>query len=275
VLEYVFAAMGSERVGYGSIVAGGDSASILHYVDNAATLSEGDLLLIDAGAEYRHLTADITRTFPVGGRFSGPQRSLYELVLRAQRAVIDLARPGLPVTDLHLHAVRAVAEGLVELGLLPGSADEVVAKGWYRRFFFHGTSHWLGIDVHDAGDSRVDGVGRPLVPGMAFTVEPGVYVARDKAVITLSHAAYDPDERLQLAHELGAAAARAEVARRDEEAGTFTFEVPTEYLRLGVRIEDDLLVTADGVENLTQLTPVEPDAVEALCAEPSVMPRFD
>jgi Xaa-Pro aminopeptidase len=110
---------------------------------------------------------------------------------------------------------------------------------------------------------------------MAFTVEPGVYVARDKAVITLSHAAYDPDERLQLAHELGAAAARAEVARRDEEAGTFTFEVPTEYLGLGVRIEDDLLVTADGVENLTQLTPVEPDAVEALCAEPSVMPRFD
>jgi Xaa-Pro aminopeptidase len=275
VLEYVFADMGSERVGYGSIVAGGDSACILHYVDNAATLTEGDLLLIDAGAEYRHLTADITRTFPVSGRFSGPQRSLYELVLRAQRAVIDLARPGLPVTDLHLHAVRAVAEGLVELGLLPGSADEVVAKGWYRRFFFHGTSHWLGIDVHDAGDSRVDGVGRPLVPGMAFTVEPGVYVARDKAVITLSHAAYDPDERLQLAHELGAAAARAEVARRDEEAGTFTFEVPTEYLGLGVRIEDDLLVTADGVENLTQLTPVEPDAVEALCAEPSVMPRFD
>lgn len=275
VLEYVFGVMGAERVGYGSIVAGGDSACILHYEQNDQTLHDGDLLLVDAAAEYRHLTADITRTFPVNGRFSAPQRALYELVLSAHQAVIAECRPGLPWTAMHDRAVETLAAGLVELGLLPGSADEVIAKGWYRRFFFHGTGHWLGIDVHDVGRSRLGGEGRPLEPGMAFTVEPGIYVARDKATITLSHAGYDPDERLRLSFELGAAAARTEIARRDAAAGTFEHAVPAEYLGLGIRIEDDLLITPDGVENLTAATPVEPAAVEARCAEPSTLPLFD
>jgi Xaa-Pro aminopeptidase len=262
-------------VGYSSIVAGGDNACILHYVENDAVLAEGDLLLVDAAAEYRYLTADITRTFPVNGRFSSPQRDLYELVLRAQQEVIAMCHPGLPFSDMHRRAVEVLSAGLVELGLLPGSADEAVAKGWYREFFFHGTGHWLGIDVHDAGMTRIDGVGRPLEPGMAFTVEPGVYVARDKATLRLSHAAYDHDERLRLGFELGAAGARAEVERREAVAGIFEFEVPAAYLGLGVRIEDDLLVTGDGCENLSALTPVEPAAVEAMCAEASALPSFD
>jgi len=275
VLEYVFGQMDAERVGYGSIVAGGDNAVILHYVENDQPLGGGDLLLIDAGAEYRHLTADVTRTFPVNGRFSAPQRTVYELVLKAQLEVIALCRPGLPFTDMHARAVEVLSAGLVELGLLPGSADEVIEKGWYRQFFFHGTGHWLGIDVHDAGASRIDRAGRPLEPGMAFTVEPGVYVSRGKASVTLSHASYDADERLRLAFELGGDAARAEIKRRDKEAGTFDFEVPAEFLGIGVRIEDDLLVTTDGYENLSELTPVEPDAIEAMCAEESSLPLFE
>ncbi len=275
VLEYVFSVMGAERVGYGSIVAGGDNACILHYVENDQPLREGELLLVDAAAEYRHLTSDITRTFPVNGRYSEPQRAIYELVLRAQRAVIDRCRPGLAWTSMHETAVEVLSAGLVELGLLPGSAEEVVAKGWYRQFFFHGTGHWLGSDVHDAGASRIDGAGRPLEPGMAFTVEPGIYIGREKATLSLSNAAYDPDERLRLAFELGAAGARAEIERREAKAGTFEFEVPAEYLGIGVRIEDDLLITADGFENLSALAPVEPDVVEAMCAEPAILPLFD
>ncbi len=274
-LEYVFGAMGAERVGYGSIVAGGDNACILHYVANDGVLVDGELLLVDAAAEFHHLTSDITRTFPVNGRFSEPQRAIYELVLNAQRKVIGLGRPGLPFTDMNTRAVEVLSAGMVELGLLPGSAEEVIEKGWYRRFFFHGTGHWLGIDVHDAGASRLEGgAGRPLEPGMVLTVEPGIYVARDKATLTLSHAAYDPDERLRLAFELGAAGARAEIEQRDARAGTFEFEVPAEYLGIGVRIEDDLLVTADGIENLTAMTPTDPQAVEARCAEESSLPLF-
>ncbi len=274
VLEYVFAQLDAERVGYGSIVAGGDNAVILHYVENDQLLHDGDLLLIDAAAEYRHLTADITRTFPINGVFSGPQRAVYELVLTAQRAVIDRCRPGLPFSEMHTTAVQVLSAGLVELGLLPGTAAEVVEKGWYRQFYFHGTGHWLGIDVHDAGATRRDGAGRPLEPGMAFTVEPGLYISRSRASLTLSHAGYDADERLRLGFELGAAAAKAEIARREEEAGTLDFKVPAEFLGIGVRIEDDLLVTLEGHENLSVLAPVEPDAVEAVCAEESTLPPF-
>ena len=274
-LEYVFGVLDAERVGYDSIVAGGDNACILHYVENDQPLVDGELLLVDAGAEYRHLTADITRTFPVNGRFTTPQRAIYELVLAAEQAVVADCRPGLAWTRMHERAIEVLAEGMVTLGLLPGPADEVIAKGWYRQFFFHGTGHWLGIDVHDAGRSRFGTEGRPLEPGMAFTVEPGVYVARDKATVTLSHAEYDPDERLRLPFELGAAEARAELERQDAEAGTFEHEVPAEYLGIGVRIEDDLLITEDGYENLSALSPVEPDAIEARCGEPSSLPLFD
>ena len=273
-IEYVFASMGSERIGYGSIVAGGDNATILHYVENEMPLASGDLLLIDAGAEYRHLTADITRTFPVNGKFSAPQRAVYDLVLDAERQVIEMCVPGLPYTDMHSKAVEVLSAGLVDLGLLPGTADEAVAKGWYREFFFHGTGHWLGIDVHDAGGYRIDGVGRPLEPGMAFTVEPGIYVAPDKASVSLSHAGYDPDEMLTMSYELGAAAAKAELERRRSEAGSITFDLPEEFLGIGVRIEDDILMTDTGHENMSAGVPVDPDEIEAICAERSTLPLF-
>jgi len=274
VIEYVFASMDAERIGYGTIVAGGENAVILHYVENEMTLLDGDLLLIDAGAEYRHLTADVTRTFPINGRFSAPQRAVYELVLDAERQVIEMCKPGLPYSDMHTAAVEILSAGLVDLGLLPGKTDEVIEKGWYRQFFFHGTGHWLGIDVHDAGAYRVDGKGRPLERGMAFTVEPGIYVAPEKSVLTLSQATYDSDETLNLFHELGAAAAKAEIEKRKEDAGHVSFDVPAEFLGIGVRIEDDVVVTESGVENLTSGVPVDPDEIEAVCAQESILPGF-
>ena len=273
-IEYVFASMGSERIGYGSIIAGGDNATILHYVENDQPLNEGDLLLIDAGAEFLHLTADITRTFPVSGSFTAPQRAVYEIVLEAEQQVIAMIRPGLPYTDMHSRAVETLSAGLVDLGLLPGPVDEVIAKGWYRQFFFHGTGHWLGIDVHDAGAYRIDGLGRPLAPRMAFTVEPGIYVARDKGTLRLSHAPYDPDEMLVMGYELGAAQAKAELEQRRNEAGSMTFDVPEEFLGIGVRIEDDILVTTEGHENLSSTCPVDPDEIEAIYSQESSLPLF-
>lgn len=274
VIEYVFAAHDAERIGYGSIVAGGDNAVILHYVENDRPLAGGDLLLIDAGAEYRHLTADITRTFPVDGAFTAPQRAVYDVVLTAMNSVIALCRPGLPFTDMHRVAVETLSEGMVDLGLLPGPVDEAVAKGWYRQFFFHGTGHWLGSDVHDAGAYRIGGVGRPLEPRMAFTVEPGIYVSRDKGTVTLSHAPYDPDEVLRATFELGSAEAKAARERAADEAGRFEHTVPEEFLGIGVRIEDDILITDEGHENMTRLVPVDPDAISTVCAEESSLPAF-
>lgn len=274
-VEYVFGSMGAERIGYGSIVAGGVNAVILHYVENDQPLVDGDLLLIDAGAEYRHLTADITRTFPVNGTFTAPQRAIYDIVLEAERSVIDRLAPGLPYSDMHTHAIEVLTDGMVDLGVLPGPVDEAISKAWYREFFFHGTGHWLGIDVHDAGAYRVAGAGRPLEAGMAFTVEPGIYIAPEKVTISLSHAPYDADEAMRMAYELGGAKAKAERERLRQEAGTFEFEVPAEFLGIGVRIEDDILVTEDGYDNMTALVPTDPAEIEALCAEESPLPLFD
>jgi Xaa-Pro aminopeptidase len=273
-VEYVFMAMGSERIGYGSIVAGGINATILHYVENDQTLNDGDLLLIDAGAEYQHLTADITRTFPVNGVFTAPQRAIYELVLDAERQVIEMCVPGLVYSDMHERAIEILSHGLVELGLLPGMGEEAIEKGWYRQFFFHGTGHWLGIDVHDAGAYKVNEAGRPLEPGMVFTVEPGIYIASHKATVSLSNAAYDPKEAMVLAYEVGAAEAKSEFDRRAEEAGSVDFNVPPEFLGIGVRIEDDMLMTESGHENLSAGAPVDPDEIESVCAEESDLPRF-
>jgi len=273
-VEYVFASMGSERIGYGSIVAGGDNAVILHYIENDMPLNEGDLLLVDAGAEYQHLTADITRTFPIDGRFSAPQRAVYDLVLDAERQIIDMCMPDLPFTDMHTKSVEVLSRGLVDLGLLPGTTDEVIDKGWYRQFFFHGTGHWLGIDVHDPGTHRIGGEGRPLEPGMVFTVEPGIYIPRDKATVSLSHARFDQDDNARLIHELGRDAARIERERRKDEAGKVSFDIPAEFVGIGVRIEDNILVTATGSQNLTVDAPVDPDRIEDVCAQESALPVF-
>jgi len=158
------------------IVAGGHNACVMHYTANRAVLREGELLLVDAGAEMDCYASDITRTFPVSGRYTREQRALYEVVHAAQLAAIDEVMPGRAFSAAHEAAVRVIAEGLCALGLLPGSADDAIAEGSYKRFFPAKTGHWLGLDVHDVGDYRVDGEPRMLEPGMVVTVEPGIYV---------------------------------------------------------------------------------------------------
>ena len=174
-LEFVCRAHGSPRDGYPSIVASGPNACILHYQENRRSMEDGDLLLIDAGCEFGYHTADITRTFPVNGRFSAAQAEVYQLVLSAQQAAIDAARPGQRYEAMHEAARRVLAEGLIALGALPRGLDETLAMHHYREFYMHGTGHWVGMDVHDVGDYRVNGRSRVLEPGMVVTVEPGLY----------------------------------------------------------------------------------------------------
>ncbi|MEZ4319598.1 MAG: aminopeptidase P N-terminal domain-containing protein [Myxococcota bacterium] len=175
----VFHQEGSTGPGYTSIVAAGANATVLHYVTNRNTLEDGQLLLIDAGCEMAHYTADITRTFPVGGRFTPAQRAVYDVVLRAQRKAIDACRPGRTFAEVHDAAVRALTEGMVKLGLLVGEVDELIADESYKKYYMHGTSHWLGLDVHDVGVYGRDNAVRVLGPDMVLTVEPGLYITAD------------------------------------------------------------------------------------------------
>ena len=223
-LLHHFRAHGAQAPAYGSIVASGPNACVLHHVDNDRRMRDGELLLIDAGCELDGYAADITRTFPVNGRFNGPQRDIYNLVLAAQHAARDAIRPGASFNDPHEAATRVIAQGLIDLGLLGGSLDGVLEKGDYRRFYMHRTGHWLGLDVHDAGDYKQDGEWRKLVPGMVLTVEPGCYIR--------------PAD-----------------------------DVPEALWHIGVRIEDDALVTADGCEFITAGVPTDPDQIEALMRE--------
>jgi Xaa-Pro aminopeptidase len=213
---------GGTEPAYPSIVGGGANACILHYTENASQLIEGDLLLIDAGAEYQGYASDITRTFPVNGRFRPAQRELYELVLEAQYAAIEQVRPGNHWNDPHDAAVKVITRGLVKLGLLSGRTPRLIRDGEYRRFYMHRTGHWLGLDVHDVGDYRVGEQWRLLEPGMVLTVEPGIYVP---------------------AHSKG---------------------IPRRWWDIGVRIEDDVLVTRDGHQVLSQDLAKEPDEIEAM-----------
>ena len=209
---------------YEPIVGGGANACILHYRANNAPLRDGDLLLIDAGAEFECYASDITRTFPVNGRFSPEQRALYDIVLAAQTAAIDEVRAGRPFDAYHEAAVRVITRGLVKLGLLEGSIEKNLREHTYRKFYMHKTGHWLGLDVHDVGDYRVDGEFRLLEPGMVVTVEPGIYVA-------------------------------PELKR-----------VPSRWRGIGIRIEDDVVVTRGDPLILTDSVPRDADAIEALMA---------
>ena len=220
-LNYVFRRRGARGPAYTTIVGGGANATVLHYISNDRPLRGGDLVLIDAGCEVEGYAADVTRTYPVGGKFSGPGRAVYEVVLAAQRAALDLARPGATLEQLHEASLRKLVEGMLSLGLLSGSVDDLVAGDDYRRYYMHRTSHWLGLDVHDVGAYVVDGKPRPLAAGICFTVEPGLYIAPD-------------DER-----------------------------APESLRGIGVRIEDDVLITPDGHENLSAALPKHPDDVEA------------
>ncbi len=205
---------------YQPIVGGGAHACTLHYIANDAELKDGEMVLIDAGCEYEKYAADLTRTWPVNGRFSKAQRALYEVVLAAQHAALAQVRPGAAWQAVHDAAFAAITQGLIDLGLLPGSFSEQLEAGGAKRFFMHKTGHWLGLDVHDVGDYQIDGHSRALEPGMVMTVEPGLYIPPDAT------------------------------------------EVAAEWRGIGIRIEDNVAVTREGCEVLSEALVREPDAIE-------------
>lgn len=274
-LEYVFRMRGARRDGYPSIVASGANACILHYTDNDGRMADSDLVLIDAGAEFGYYSADITRTFPASGRFTAPQRALYDLVLSAQRAALDLCRPGRSLKDQHDRVSAVLTEGLVELGLLPGPTEDAARMHHYREFFMHGTGHWLGADVHDAGAYRVEGAPRPLEPGMVFTVEPGLYVDPEQETIELAMLEYDIDEWMERRMALGTPKAKEHEKKEREAVPKVAHPIPEEFRGTGIRIEDDVLITGSGYEILTRGVPTDPDRIEDLCAEAPLMPFLE
>ena len=178
-LLHAFRRRGASGPAYTPIVGSGSNATVLHYVRNDQKLAEGELVLIDAGCELEGYASDVTRSYPVGGRFSGPARALYEVVLAAQTAAIERCRPGATLPEIHDVAVRRLVEGMLDLGLLSGEPQELIAREAYRPYYMHSTSHWLGLDVHDAGSYRIGGEPRRLEPGQVFTVEPGLYVSKN------------------------------------------------------------------------------------------------
>jgi Xaa-Pro aminopeptidase len=224
-LLYEFRRNGAQAPAYNSIVAAGANACVLHYSANNAQSRDGDLVLIDAGCELDGYASDITRTFPVNGRFSAPQKRLYELVLAAQDAAFNAIAPGLPYSGAHEAAVRVLAQGMLDLGVLKGELEDIIAGKRYTQFYMHGTGHWLGMDVHDVGQYRdvtqADKPSRALQPGMVVTVEPGIYVRPAEGV-------------------------------------------PEEYWNIGIRIEDDVLVTADGHTILSAAAPKTVADIEQL-----------
>lgn len=271
-MEYLWREGGSRRNGYPSIVASGPNACILHYVENDRRVEDGDLILIDAAAEIDFYSSDITRTFPANGKFTAPQLALYDVVLDAQRQAIAAARPGAMWSDVNQTSARVLTEGLSEMGLLPRGVDESLAMNHYREYFFHGTGHWLGLDVHDQGAYRIEGMSRRFEAGMVFTVEPGLYLDQSKPTRSFALFEYDLEEWTQ-ERILEGQTARNRQAETLESAEQIKLELPAEFVGLGIRIEDDILITEDGRENLTSRVPVEPGAVEALCAEASWLSR--
>ncbi|MFR0715239.1 Xaa-Pro aminopeptidase [Enterobacterales bacterium BD_CKDN230030183-1A_HGKHYDSX7] len=221
-LDYVFRKGGAKMPAYGSIVAAGRNGCILHYQQNDAVLKDGDLVLIDAGCEIDCYASDITRTFPVSGRFSPEQKAIYELVLKAQAAAFAEIAPGKHWNHAHEATVRVITEGLVELGLLKGEVQALIDSEAYRAFYMHRAGHWLGMDVHDVGEYKVGGQWRVLEPGMALTVEPGIYIAADNQTVA------------------------------------------KKWRGIGIRIEDDVVVTRQGYEILTSGVPRTVAEIEAL-----------
>ena len=223
-LLHSFMHQGARFPAYSSIVGGGRNGCILHYVENNAQLKDGDLVLIDAGAELECYASDISRTFPVNGKYSKEQRALYEIVLAAQYAAIEQVQPGKHWNEPHEAAIKVITQGLIDVGILKGKLETLIEEEAYKDFYMHRTGHWLGMDVHDVGDYKVDNEWRVLEPGMVLTVEPGLYISSD--------------------HE----------------------HVAKKWHNIGIRIEDDVLVTRDGHEVLSKDVPKEPDEIEALMA---------
>jgi Xaa-Pro aminopeptidase len=224
-LHYAFTRGGSRAPAYTSIVAAGDNACILHYNTNTAEIRDGDLVLIDAGSEYEHYASDITRTFPANGKFSTEQKALYEIVLKAQAAAIAAVQPGNAWDEPHNASVRVITQGLVKLGLLEGRLSQLIKGEAYKEFYMHRVGHWIGMDVHDVGDYKIDDKWRLLEPGMVMTIEPGIYVA--------------PDNK----------------------------RVAKKWRGIGIRIEDDVLVTKTGHRVLTLGIPKTIEEIESFMAQ--------
>ncbi len=233
LLEASFRRQGAAGSSYTSIVGSGANATTLHYITNQDTLRDGDLLLVDAGAEYLGYASDITRTFPIDGQFTEAQRDIYDLVLKTQMSCIDMVRPGVRLEDLKTHSVEMLTEGMVKLGLLKGDPAKLIEEKKYMQFYMHNLGHFLGIDVHDAGRYYFNGESRPAEPGMVMTIEPGLYISPDTKNI--------PEG--------------------------FNRDVPAKYLGIGVRIEDDVLVTEKGARVLTDKVPKDAGEIEALMAK--------
>jgi len=221
IIDHTFRVGGGLGPGYTSIVGGGVNATILHYIQNNAALRAGDLVCVDAGCEYGFYTADVTRTWPVNGTFSADQAAIYQVVLDAQKAAIGQAVEGNTMRSVHQKAVRVLTEGMVKLGLLSGDVDDLIADEKFKKYYMHGTSHWLGLDVHDVGAYYTAGESRVLAPGMVITVEPGLYVAEDEE------------------------------------------DAPAALRGIGIRIEDDVLITPGGNRVLTEAIPKTIADVEA------------
>ena len=220
---YEFAKRGGRFSAYTPIVAGGENACVLHYVENSKPLLDGDLLLVDAGCEYDFYASDITRTFPVSGKFTDAQLAIYEVVLEAESKAIAAVSVNNNVMDAQIISEKVVTQGLIDLGILTGSLDDLHAKGAFKEFYMHKIGHWLGIDVHDAGDYMEDDQFMQFKPGMVTTIEPGIYIPSSA-------------------------------------------NVDDKWKGIGIRIEDDILVTPDGNENLTEFVPSDPKEIEALMA---------
>lgn len=221
-IEHEFMMSGANGPAYTSIVGSGNNACILHYIENRATLKSGDLVLIDAGCEYQNYAADITRTFPVSGKFSVAQAAIYDVVLAAQDAAIKTIAPGVKFDQANQAAIAVITQGLVDLEILKGDVETLIAEGAYRDFYMHSVSHWLGMDVHDVGDYKVDNHWRVYEAGMLLTIEPGLYISADNSA------------------------------------------VDKQWRGIGIRIEDDILVTKKGYEILTDAVPKQRDQIEKL-----------
>ena len=223
-LHHEFAMNGARYPAYGTIVGSGDNACILHYTENSSELRDGDLVLIDAGCEWQGYAADITRTFPVNGKFSDTQKTLYQLVLDSQKAALEVLIPGNTISQAMQACVRVIVKGLLDLGILSGTLESNIENETWRAFFMHGLGHWLGLDVHDVGIYKFKGEDRPLEAGMVMTVEPGLYISESA-------------------------------------------DVEQKFKGIGIRIEDNIVLTESGHRNLTEVAPKEISDIEALMAK--------
>jgi len=265
-MEKTFYDLGAERLGYPSIVASGDNACILHYSTNREIIPENSLLLIDAAGEYGMYSSDVTRTFPVSGRFSPEQKDIYMEVLRTQKLGIENVTTENTMQDIHQITVKSISESLVNLGLVPMGIDETTSMMHYFEYFMHGTGHWLGLDVHDAGSTEKDEEPRKLEPGMVTTIEPGIYIRPNKPVIEFPLLERDPVKIRDRRKEIGMEEATKLEQEEIKNAKTVKHEVPKNLLGIGVRIEDDIVCTKKEPINLTKGVPTSVDEIEAICS---------